>query len=560
MGKIGGSSLSRSESEREDAVFEAANFAFIAMSADGFITGWNPKAQELFGWSREEVLGQRLSETVIPPQLRPAHEKGLRSHRVTGDGPVLNRLLEVGALHRDGHEFPAEISIWPTTDEGGVLTFNAVLHDISERRQTENRLRANEQRLAEAQLVAHLGSWDWDPESDQITWSDELYRLFGIDPDAFEPTFDGYLDRLHPEDRERAAGVIGRALETDSEFSFDHRVVRPDNSIGWIHCRGQVEMNADGAPFRMHGTAADITERVRLQEELVALALVDELTGLHNRRGFLTLADHQRKVAARSGRGLPLLFVDVDGMKTINDTFGHGAGDQALIDVAAFLRGSCRASDLVARVGGDEFCIMLIDDSLGGGDMAMPDVDRLVGVIRQGPPEGRRIHPLTLSVGVARLMPGAETVADLMDRADVAMYEDKASSRRKPRLLVVEDNAALRRLAELSLRHRYEVVTAATGLAAKQYTAERLPDVVLLDLGLPDMTGIDVLRALRALPGGDRVPVIMITAAAGRDAELESRREGVDDFATKPLDLELLEARIDNVLQRSLVRPRRLSG
>jgi PleD family two-component response regulator len=165
-----------------------------------------------------------------------------------------------------------------------------------------------------------------------------------------------------------------------------------------------------------------------------------------------------------------------------------------------------------------------------------------------------------LSVGVANLAPGSGTIEELMEQADAAMYKDKIAARRLPRVLVIEDDPIVRRLAELSMRHRYEIVTAVTGGEGLAKAQSLRPDLVLVDLGLPDMAGSEVLRRLRATPATGRVQVIVMTAAAGRDTELESLREGVDDFVTKPLDIPILMARIDSVLQRSRARPRRLSA
>ncbi len=442
-------------------------------------------------------------------------------------------------------------------EAGTVLRMRGTAQDVTDSVMAAEALRRSESRLAEAQSTARLGSWEWDIAADRVTWSDELCNLYGVAPANFVASYHGYLDRIHPEDRELVESAIGVAFETREEFAFDHRVVRPDGTVAWLHGRGRVEVGADGAPARMHGTAADITERVALQQELAELVLVDELTGLHNRRGFVTLADHQLKVAGRAGRPVPLLFVDMDGMKTINDTYGHNEGDRALVEVAKFLRTALRASDLVARVGGDEFCILMVDD---GRDSKI-DVDRAVAELRSGPPQGQRPYPLPLSVGVAWLEPGSGTsVEDLMSRADGAMYKDKSSPRRRARVLVVEDDAGLRRLAELSLGFSYDVITAATGGAALEEAAEHVPDIILLDLNLPDMPGAEVLRRLRTVPGRDRVPVIVMTAAAGRATELESLREGVDDFVVKPLDLAILEARMENVLQRASSRSRRLGA
>jgi diguanylate cyclase (GGDEF)-like protein len=456
-----------------------------------------------------------------------------------------------------------ELTVWAVDVGTDAVGFYAFVHDISERRAYQDAQQASEVRhrlladqLAAAQRIAGIGSWEWDITVGRVSWSDELCRILGVDAASFVATPQAYLERVHPEDRGLVESAIAVALETGAAFAFDHRLLRPDGAVGWVQGRGQVEVGAGGVPARMKGTIADITERVALQQELAALALVDDLTGLYNRRGFVTLADHQLKVAARAGRAVPLLFVDMDGMKTINDTYGHPDGDRALVEVATFLRNAVRASDLVARVGGDEFCILMVDDGVEAGEA---DVEGVAAELRAGPPGGERPYPLPLSVGVARLEPGSGTsIEDLMSQADRAMYDDKSSQRGLPRVLVIEDDAGLRRLAELSLQFSYDVVSAATGRAALAEAAEHVPDLVLLDLNLPDLHGTEVLRRLRAVPGGERVAVIVMTAAAGRSTELESLQEGVDDFVTKPLDIDILEARIRNVLHRSSSRPRRL--
>ncbi|MEO6121527.1 MAG: diguanylate cyclase, partial [Acidimicrobiales bacterium] len=285
------------------------------------------------------------------------------------------------------------------------------------------------QRLAEAQRVAKVGSWEWDVPRDTLRWSDQLYQLFGLEPGRLDATYEGYLDAVHPDDRAMITAAIGEAFASGGEFGFDHRVLWPDGTIRWLQSRGRLERAADGTPLRMHGTAADITERVELQEELAALALVDELTGLRNRRGFLTLADQQLKVAARAGRPLQLVFIDIDAMKTINDTYGHAEGDRTLVTVGGLLRDTFRSSDIVARVGGDEFCVLVVDDGGIGDANLEPRIAALRSIAaRPGQP-----YQLSLSLGLARVEANSTvSVEDLLGRADGAMYQDKASPRRRP--------------------------------------------------------------------------------------------------------------------------------
>lgn len=133
------------------SIIETASDAFISMDADGCISDWNRQAEIVFGWSRDEVMGKNLASRIIPPALREAHNKGLAHYLRSGEGPVLNKRIELLALHRSGHEFPVELTVWPAY-RGGSKRFNAFLRDISERVRTMRRL--NAQTAAAAALVS----------------------------------------------------------------------------------------------------------------------------------------------------------------------------------------------------------------------------------------------------------------------------------------------------------------------------------------------------------------------------------------------------------------------
>ncbi len=129
----------RLSEERTRSILAAANDAFISMDEHGLITDWNGSAEAIFGWSRADVVGRSVADTIVPVAFRPAHEEGLRSFLVTGEGPVLGKRVELAARHRDGHEFPAELSIWHTSS-GRTQLFNAFVQDITERKRTEQAL------------------------------------------------------------------------------------------------------------------------------------------------------------------------------------------------------------------------------------------------------------------------------------------------------------------------------------------------------------------------------------------------------------------------------------
>ncbi len=166
-------------------------------------------------------------------------------------------------------------------------------------------------------------------------------------------------------------------------------------------------------------------ERHRLLVMMRAMSIIDELTGLHNRRGFLTLARQQLHVASRMKKNMTLLFADLDGMKLINDAFGHTVGDQALIDTANLLRETFRQSDIVARIGGDEFTVLAIQPH---GDDTEAIIDRLQRKVVEHNSLEHRPYKLSMSVGIATYNPEMPcSIEKLLNQADRSMYEEKRS-------------------------------------------------------------------------------------------------------------------------------------
>ena len=169
-------------------------------------------------------------------------------------------------------------------------------------------------------------------------------------------------------------------------------------------------------------------ERHRMQSALQSLALIDELTKLYNRRGFVKLATQQLKLAQRTKRGSVLLLIDVDGLKQINDTCGHPEGDLALIETAEILRGTFRASDAIARIGGDEFAILAIEALKDSGAILAARIQERLNASNA---RAARRYQLSLSIGTTHLDPAhLVSLEELMGAADRALYEQK---RGKPR-------------------------------------------------------------------------------------------------------------------------------
>ncbi|MFW9844392.1 MAG: PAS domain S-box protein, partial [Candidatus Thorarchaeota archaeon] len=135
-------------------------------------------------------------------------------------------------------------------------------------RESERKLRQSQTRLAEAQRIAHSGSWVWDIEEDTILWSDEIYRIFGLAPQEFSATYEAFLDSVHPDDRDFVKVSVDEAIHNREPYSIDHRIIRPDGSCKHVHEEGEVTYSDDGKPVQMMGTVHDITERVQTETQL----------------------------------------------------------------------------------------------------------------------------------------------------------------------------------------------------------------------------------------------------------------------------------------------------
>src|SRR2546423_1281611 len=293
-----------------------------------------------------------------------------------------------------------------------------------------------EAQLSEAQEVARLGSWEYDFATGQLSWSDELYRLFGVDPKTFTPTTEAILDLVHPGDREVLGGGMDAAFNGKVLEDSDFRVPLPDGTDRWLHRRGKVVRYRDGRvversskPQRVDDVTVgrvwsfrDVTDNKRLQAELAHQAFHDSLTALANQALFRDRVDHAVARNDRLTARLAVIFLDLDNFKTVNDSLGHTAGDEVLVAVAERLGRCVRDSDTVARLGGDEFAVLL-EDLASVRDVTLL-ADRLIAVLeRPFNLSGREVF-IGASIGIALDGPGVDG-GQLLRNADIAMYTAK---------------------------------------------------------------------------------------------------------------------------------------
>lgn len=253
--------------------------------------------------------------------------------------------------------------------------------------------------------------------------SDNIRQLLGYGPQDITNNPNGWMERVHPDDVSllelNAKKLFKKGYHT-SEYRFR------DNNGGWRWFHDDMRLindNVTGKPYEIVGVCFDITNRKRMEEELRLISVTDQLTGLYNRRGFIAFAQQQLKLTVRRKRGLLLFFADLDGMKAINDNFGHEEGDRALVETADILRETFRETDILARIGGDEFAILTIDSTEMTAEIL---IDRLQKRINAHNAQKNKPYFVSMSIGMSTCDSKAmRSLDELMSIADKKMYENK---------------------------------------------------------------------------------------------------------------------------------------
>jgi diguanylate cyclase (GGDEF)-like protein/PAS domain S-box-containing protein len=448
-------------------ILATAHDPFISIDERGRIIDCNPQAEATFGWPCEAMLGRELAETIIAPQHREGYRRGMAHFLATGEGPILGKRLELPALHREGYQFPVELTISALETERGP-TFNIFLRDLSEEERQRRYLDAQHRVqtvMAEAERVSDAVPRLLAAIGESMSWDYGAYWGFaggGLYVDMSWKSTPGEFDIFDRSSKEKflppGVGLPGRVLqhgrpEYVEDVTVDGNFTRiPAAKKVGLRTAVAIPMEVQGEPRgvleffsrgsrhpepelletmqTLTGTIARffsiIADREELRGTLERLALTDALTSLPNRRAWTDGLEREIARAGRSEQELCVALIDLDGFKRYNDSNGHAAGDELLRGVSASWSECLRATDLLARLGGDEFALAFPGQPAAE---AAAVLERLRTAL---PGEA------TCSVGLARWTPG-ETPYEVMSRADVALYEAKEAGR--DRVVVADDRA-----------------------------------------------------------------------------------------------------------------------
>ena len=346
-----------------------------------------------------------------------------------------------GVIHPTHHAIELQMitatgrSIWVKSmgntvwKNGHPIQRISVLQDITEQKKDESALRDSEIRWKLALESTGDGMWDWHLQSGTEYLSDQLLAMYGLSPQGDSPHHSVLDGRTHPDDllqleRDRTAHFEGKT----PTYVNEHRVLCADGSWKWVLSRGMViTRDASGQPLRMIGTHTDITARKASEALVWRQAHLDTLTGLPNRRMLRERLEHEISKSLRDGRQLAVLFIDLDHFKEVNDTLGHDSGDLLLIEAANRIKAGVRESDTVARMGGDEFTVILTElHEVSSIERTLQSLLHTLSSVFQ---LGNEQVYVSASIGITIYPLDGKDVESLLKNADQALYAAKGAGR-----------------------------------------------------------------------------------------------------------------------------------
>jgi diguanylate cyclase (GGDEF)-like protein/PAS domain S-box-containing protein len=393
------------------------DYAIFMLDPSGVITTWNEGAERIKGYVAEEIIGQNFSK-LYP--LEDA-EKGRPAQALKMAAESGSYQEKGWRVRKDGSQFWADVVITALRDKAGRLRgFGKVTRDLTETRRAEVALRESEKKFhLLADNMPQL-AWMCEPDGMSIYFNQRWVDYTGLTLEASYGA--GWIIPFHPDDRERAWEAWNQAVTTGGNYEIECRLRAQDGSFQWFFVKGLPLYDDTGKVSIWCGTCTEINKIKQSQASFLTLALHDDLTGLLNRRGFSILAEQQIKIVQRTNEPFLLIFVDIDRLKNINDTWGHDVGSKAIAETADILRSGFRHSDILARFGGDEFVILALESGPSAETAIRAHLKLTLEAANSRP---NRSYRLSLSIGMVSNDPRKSCVGDLLAKADALMYKEK---------------------------------------------------------------------------------------------------------------------------------------
>lgn len=389
---------------------------------EGVYLGCNHAFEIFFDAPEKEIVGKRDYDFVDKTLADFFRQKDLEA---ISQGDVCTNEEEV-MYKKTGERGILETRKAPVfCSNGRFLGVLGIAKDITRKKTLELELQQKEMRLKEAHRIAKLGSWELLFPELQFHLSEELYGILHLDKTENILSFDHFLNIIHPEDRERFDALVHDAIKERKAYDTVHRILVRDGGSKYIYEHAEAVYDMEGKPVKMIGIMQDITELKQAEHTIEFLSYHDTLTGLPNRSLAINRLEQAIGYAKKHNTKVALLHMDIDGFKTINDSFGYHTGDGVIQAFARRLKENLKETDTVSRQGGDEFLMIITDIS------DTDDLSTLISHLMKKLNEPIDVHThsfvATLSLGIAIAPEDGQDFETLLQKADTALRKAKES-------------------------------------------------------------------------------------------------------------------------------------
>lgn len=400
------------------ALLELCPDAMVIVDDSGAIVRLNAQTERLFGYRRDELVGERV-ELLVPERVREHHSVHRERYGADPHTRPMGAGLELYGRRKDGSEFPVEISLSPIRTESRRLVASAI-RDITARRQAEDDA-SHYAAVVESSHDAIVGK---DLDGVITSWNEGAERLYGYTATEVRGKSVSMLVPAGHDDELPDLLVRVRAGERVDDYETVR--ARKDGTLVDVSLTVSPIRTRTGTVVGAATIARDISARLRYQEQLQFLAEHDALTGARNRRRFERDLSDQVARARRYGEQAALLILDVDDFKRINDLHGHRTGDRALKEIAAALMRRLRETDVVARIGGDEFAVLLPYANDSQAKVVAKSLQDAIAGCRIDTPGFAHLS-VSASIGLVLIDGDTESEEAAFAEADRAMYQNKVA-------------------------------------------------------------------------------------------------------------------------------------
>ncbi|MGA9045842.1 EAL domain-containing protein [Sulfuricurvum sp.] len=418
---------------------------------DGAYVACNTMFERFFGAKESQIIG-KTDFDFVDAELAQFFRHNDQA-AIQGGKPRNNE--EYLSFADKSYEGLFEVTKVPMKDgEGNVTGLLGIARDITERKKHEEELKRKDADLNAAQSLAHIGNWRLDMKQNLLEWSEETYRIFGVEIGT-PLSYELFLSAIHPDDRMKVDRAWQAALR-GAAYEIEHRIL-VKGELKWVREHAQLETDDEGHLLAGVGSVQLITERKLYEERLEMLANYDPLTGLANRALLLSHLQNTLIQAKRHKDQIALLMFDLDRFKDINDSYGHGAGDELLRSVAERFGSRLREGDLISRLGGDEFAVVLehLAHPEDAGRLAEEMIASLSSEYKLS--SGASIH-IGASAGIVLFPEHGDEASTLLQHADAALYKAKAEGRGTYRYYTDALTDSARRRIECETRLRRAIL------------------------------------------------------------------------------------------------------